>query len=68
MTKKDISPQNQSRVFEALDAIKKQTPGLEEILKQFQINQAEYNQAMMTLLASQLEPQNTYATDENYYA
>jgi hypothetical protein len=45
-----------------LEAAKKEHPELEEILNQFQIDQAEYDKTMMAIFASQTEPRNTYVT------
>lgn len=51
-----------SQVFEALRKIKDQHPELEHLLTQFQIDQNEYEMAMLQLLSYQYQPQNTYAS------
>ena len=55
---------NDAQLLDALDTIKKEQPELESILQQFQIDQAEYDSAMLALLSSQL-PYNTYGTSED---
>ncbi len=52
-------------LLDMLESIKQENPELENILKQFQINQAEYARAMLTILSSQTGPYNTYVTDKD---
>jgi len=61
----DRQRDNRAQLLDTLEAIKRQNPELEEILRKFQIDQAEYDNAMLTLLASQFEPHSTYATGED---
>lgn len=59
-----------AQLFDALDFIKREHPELESILQQFQIDQGEYDRTMLSILSSQIEPHNTYATSKGpfYYA
>ena len=64
------TPDARAQLFDALDAIKREHPELKSILQQFQIDQGEYDRTMLSILSSQLEPHNTYATSKGpfYYA
>jgi hypothetical protein len=56
-------------LLDELEAIKREHPELDEILQKFQIDQAEYDRTMLAILASELQPHNTYATGkESIYA
>jgi hypothetical protein len=59
-----------AQLFDALNSIKREHPELESILQQFQIDQGEYDRTMLSILSSQIEPHNTYATSKGpfYYA
>jgi hypothetical protein len=63
------TPGARSQLLDVLDAIKREHPELEGILQQFQIDQAEYDRTMLSILSSQIEPHNTYATSKGpFYA
>lgn len=52
------------QLLDALEAIKREHPELDDILQQFQIDQAEYDRAMLAILSSQVGLYNTYATEK----
>ncbi len=53
-----------AQLLDTLESIKREHPELDEILKQFQIDQTEYDKTMLTILSAQISPRNTYATDK----
>lgn len=53
-----------AQLLDTLGSIKREHPELDEILRQFQIDQTEYDKAMLVILSAQISPRNTYATDK----
>lgn len=57
------------QLLDMLDRIKAQNPELMATLEQLSLDQSEYDRAMLTILASEIGPYNTYTTANGpYYA
>ena len=54
--------QERRELVEQVEELKRQNPHLARILEQFQIDQADYDRAMLQMLASEWTPYGTSAT------
>lgn len=51
-------------LLEMLEAVKRKHPELADILPQFQMDQSEYDRAMLAIMAAETQPRNTCATSQ----